>query len=260
MGIVKIDLGKLGAAVATAAPARSDIQRALRGIGQAAYQKWVRLAQQELKSTSRDYAAGLQMHPGDKTVEITLEGVLPNMIERGWSGGDMREWMLRSPKTKQGKRGPYLVIPFRHGTPGTGGRNVGAAMPKSIHEVAKTLAPTLSRPGVIEGRGGKGDTQWGGRLHPGLPMKAAAKKILQTKKQHWHTTSIYTGMVRKEKTYQNATQSSYQTFRTISMHSNEPGKHWVHPGIKAKRFAPRVQAHAEKIATSLIAAAIGGKP
>jgi hypothetical protein len=95
-------------------------------------------------------------------------------------------------------------------------------------------------------------------------MGKAAKAILERKEKPWHATSIYTGMVRKEKTYESATQSSYQTFRTISEgvirgEVDEKGKakqHWFHPGISARRFAPRVQKHLEKISMSLVAIAL----
>lgn len=257
MGMITIDLGRLTATLAGAMPHRPDVTRAVRGLGAAAVQKWKSLAQKELRATSRDYIAGIQVNYDKDRAIITLEGVLPNMIERGWSGGDMRDWLLTSPKAKQGKNGKYLAIPFRHGSAGSSGRNVGPAMPKSIHEVAKRLAPTISRPGGLTHHAGGGHTAWGERLHPGLPMKQAARKILQRKEKPWHASSIYMGMVRKEKQYAKAKQSSYTTFRTISTHSNEPGKHWIHPGIKARRFAPRVQKHVEKIASRIVAAAIG---
>ena len=50
---------------------------------------------------------------------LTLEGTVPNMVEQGWTGGDLRQWLLHGPNAKQGKNGPYNVIPFGHGTPGT---------------------------------------------------------------------------------------------------------------------------------------------
>jgi len=264
MSIVRIDLSKLTGALAGALPHKADTQRVLQGIGAAAVQKWKRLAQTELTSSSRDYAAGIQVFYEGNSAFVELVGTLPNLIENGFPGGDMRDWMLKSPKAKRGKNGRYLVIPFRHGTPGTGGRNVGTAMPAAIHDVAKVLGATLSRPGV-GGRDGK--TAWGERLHAGLSMGKTARKILLRKEKSWHASSIYTGMVRKEKTYERATQSSYQTFRTISERvirgeKDEQGKatqHWYHPGVAARRFAPKVQKHVEKLAMGILTQALRGR-
>lgn len=254
MAILRIQVGDLHHTIVGTVPNAADVQRILQGLGAAGMQKWKKLAQTNLRSTSRDYAAGLGIEYTANQAIITLEGMLPNMIENGWPGGDMRKWMLQSPKAKMGKNGRYLIVPFRHGTPGTSGRNVGAPMPGSIYQVAKNLAPTISRPGT-----GGGNTKWGGRLHPGLPMAAKTKKLLQAKAKPHHTTSLFMGMVRKEKTYEGATQSSYSTFRVISEKSNGKG-HWIHPGVKAKRFAPQVQAYVEKISAAIIATALGKKP
>ena len=139
--------------------------------------------------TSRDYVGGLQYRADDERAFIVLEGRVPNMVENGWSGGDMRQWLLSGKNVKMGKNGPYNTVPFNHGTPGTGGRNVGKPMPKSIYEAARQLGPTLSRPG---GPSGPGATQWGDRLHPGRPMKQQAVDILNSKDKPWHSTSIYT--------------------------------------------------------------------
>jgi hypothetical protein len=246
---VRVDLTQSALAIMRSVPPTQLRTQFLQGLGAAARQHWTRLAQRELRSTSRDYVAGIQdvVH-GDRTVAITLHGLLPNMIENGWPGGDMRTWMLQSPKAKATARGGrYLVVPFRHGSPGTGGRNVGAAMPQSVHDVAKKLAPTQTAIG-----GGK--TQWGGRLHLGMKMKQAARDELSTKKREWHSASIYMGMVRQQKTYQRATQSQYTTFRTISTRTEHTDpRSWMHPGIGAKKLAPRVQDHIAKIAGAFIA-------
>lgn len=260
MGMVTVHLDKLIVAIAGAAPHRADTPKILQGLGAAAMQKWKKLAQQGLRSTSQDYIKGLQEEYKGNKFTIELTGMLPNMLERGWPGGDMREWMLKSPKVKQGPNGPYLTIPFRHGTPGTGGRNVGPAMPSAIHKAALTLDPTKSRPGGLQGK--SKNTDWGkkGRLHPGLNIGAKAKAILERRAKPWHSASIYMGMVRKEKTYEKGKQSGgYTTFRTISRNSSAEGKHWVHPGIKARRFAPKVKAHIDKIAMGVLNNAIGSK-
>jgi hypothetical protein len=260
--LIKVDLTPAKAMILSAMPASADRDRVLRGLGAAAVATWKKLAQQELRSTSRDYIAGISapiLSANEKKVEIVLEGRVPNMVEQGWKGGDLRQWLLSGPNVKQGKNGPYNIVPFRHGTPGTGGRNVGNVMPGPIYDVAKKLAPTISRPGAaISGTGGR-TTIWGARLHPGLPMKAEAAAILGRTEKPWHSTSIYMGMVRKaQPTRAGRYQTSgFQTFRTISMHTNDPGRHWIHPGIKARHLAAKVEQHMVKLAHQIIGAATG---
>lgn len=233
-------------AMRAALPTREARQRFLEGLTAAAEAYWKKLALDELRSTSRDYVAGVVRMPSTKpgTEVLVLEGMLPNMVENGWPGGDMRAWMLRSPKAKTAKDGSrYLIVPFRHGTPDTGGRNVGRAMPQSIYDVAKKLKGTKTD--------ATGKRSWGGRLHLGLRMSDEARKILGEKEKPWHTTSIYTGMVRNHKTYERASQSTYGTFRVISSKSRDP-RSWIHPGLVPKHFAERVQARIATLANELM--------
>ncbi len=255
--LIKINLDPVKARLLASLPHSSDTKNIVRGLGAAAMDEWKRRAQTQLKSSARDYIAGLNhREEGDKAI-ITLDGRIPNMVEQGFSGGDMRQWLLTGPNAKMGKDGGmYNTVPFRHGTPGTGGRNVGVPMPKPIHQAAKKLTPTLSRPGEPVGEHGGRHTVYGQRLHPGLPMSAQAQQILVTKKQPWHATSIYMGMIRKGKhTVGGKVQTTgYTTFRRISSVKRDD-KHWVHPGIKARNIAKQVQSHIESLADSIITAA-----
>ena len=264
--VVKIDIGQISIDVLGLLPSRADQDRMVKGMGAAALAFWKRQAQQGLKSTSREYVQGLTSEEGDRKFTITLSGTLPNLIENGFKGGDMRDWLLKSPKAKQGKNGKYMIIPFGHGTPGTGGRNVGPAMPVSIHAAAKRLEPSLSRPA-------RGTAAQAHRTRPGEGLSAAsahvnraAHKLLTTKAKPWHAGSIYQGIVRQEKKYARATQSSYTSFRVISENVNrgatdEAGKatqHWFHPGIQAKRYAEKTQKHIKMITAQLFQASMKG--
>lgn len=260
--LVTVDLSRARAMIMASTPSTKDRERVLRGIGAAAMATWKQLAQSDLRSTARDYIAGIGAPSIDGArVEIALEGRIPNMVEQGWPGGDMRQWLLSGPNVKQGANGPYNVVPFRHGVPGTGGRNVGAPMPGAIHDVAKTLAPTISRPGPGGGGAPGQTTQWGERLHLGLKMGSEARGILSSLKRPWHATSIYMSMVRKAQPTRSGKYqtSGYTTFRTISRHTSAEGLHWVHPGIRARRLVEKVQARMEKIAHDLAGYATGAK-
>jgi len=262
--LITVDLSRARAQILASLPSTKDRERILRGIGAAASATWKQLAQAELKSTARDYIAGITapaMGVGADKVEIALEGRIPNMVEQGWPGGDLRQWLLKGPNVKQGKNGPYNVVPFRHGVPGTGGRNVGTPMPGPIYDVAKKLAPTISRPGEAMGGAPGRATVWGERLHLGLKMGQDARGILSSLQKPWHATSIYMSMVRKaQPTRAGRYQTSgYTTFRTISQHTSAEGLHWVHPGIRARRLVEKVQSKMEKIAHDLAGYATGAK-
>lgn len=270
--LLKLNLAKISAELLGRIPTADDKARMLRGLGAAAMHHWKRQAMQKLKATSRDYIAGLQEDIGSEKAVITLVGVLPNLIERGFRGGDMRTWMLEGPRAKRAKAGHrYLVVPFRHGTPGTTGRNVGIPMPRSIHSAAKQLSATLSRPSPAVGGTPGSTTLYGQRLHPDLPqVKQRAREILNKKEKPWHATSIYRGMIRQEKTFAKATQTTgYTTFRVLSEKVIRGGKdaegkatqHWFHPGIRARRFARDTRDHVRRIAGDIMSTSLkhGGK-
>jgi hypothetical protein len=95
------------------------------------------------------------------------------------------------------------------------------------------------------------------RLHAGanLPgMTRKVKKLLTEKAQPWHSSSLYEGMIREEKTYSKATQSQYMTFRMITenpLSQTDPRK-WQHPGIKAKRLAVKTMQHMHRVIPALV--------
>jgi hypothetical protein len=185
------------------------------------------------------------------------------MVEEGWPETDLRTTVLRSPHAHIAKDGSkYLAIPFRHGAPGSSGRNVGRPMPKPIHNVARYLAATQTASGL----GGQPSRQQAGdRL--GLAsshMNRSARNILESKEKPWHTTSIYTGMIRKVSSYGKGAkgkavmQSSYQTFRTISSNVRNAPEHWRHPGIEARELAVKVQTFVGSIAGQVFQDAVRG--
>ncbi len=257
MALIRVDITHTVGAVIQNLPKSSDKLAITRQLGAAAMQFWKASAQRELRSSSRDYVNGLVHKEEGGRITITLHGVLPNMIENGWPGGDMRDWMLKGPNAKLGADGMYNTIPFRHGTPGTSGRNVGRPMPQAIHAPAKRLSATLSRPGMLHGTQGGRPVIYGQRLFPDVfRMSRQAKNILKTLHRPWHHTSIYMGMIRQEKTYRRATQSQYMTFRRISS-VKRGSRHWYHPGVTPRRLAPATQRHIEGMAQQIVVGALG---
>ena len=242
------------------------VDQVLANIAESARKKWIDLAG-ELATTRRDYVNGIQavdMAPGVAT--ISLLGVLPNIVENGMPATDLRDTLLGpnvpvaepgSPGKRQAKDGHfYRAIPFSHGTPTSGGAKgapMGSAykgqlgpegamkLGKAVYREAKKLGGTLSHPG--------GPTEWGGRLPAGT---GGAQKL----KPH-HSTDIYAGMVRGQKTYETATQTSgYTTFRMIS-EANSNG--WLRPDTTpGKQYAEKVQDHLQTLIPEAFEAYVKG--
>ncbi|HEY5553009.1 MAG TPA: hypothetical protein VIK52_14045 [Opitutaceae bacterium] len=257
--LLKVDVSKIAAGVLGRLPTPDDRARALRGLAAAAMHFWKRQALEKLRSTSRDYIAGLQEDVQSGKAVLTLVGVLPNLIEQGFKGGDMRTYMLNGPRVKRSQDGSrYLTVPFRHGTPGTTGRNVGHVMPVSIYQAAKKLAGTVSRPGAGVGGSAGRAVLYGERLNASSPgASPQARRILLRKEKSWHATSIYTGMIREEKQFAKAKQTTgYTTFRTLSEKVKRADEHWLHPGIQARAFASDTVRYVGRIAKDIIASSV----
>jgi hypothetical protein len=264
--MVNVNLSPVAAAVLRAMPKRSDRRVIMRQLGGSAMKFWKAQAKTQLTSTSSIYTSNLQHTTTDEKATIVLSGMIPNMVENGWKGGDMRDWLLKGPNAKMGKNGMYNTVVFRHGVPGTSGRNVGRPMPQALRNPAARLAGTLSRPGLVHGQKGGRTVVYGDRLHPNVfKMRKKAKDILNTKERPWHSTSVYMGMIRQEKMYKKSAGGQYMTFRRISQKvAIDPrtglpatGKHWFHPGIKARNFAKATQAYIEQVADSFVQSAVG---
>lgn len=233
---------------------QEQVQTVLENIMASARNHWIKLAGARLTSTRQDYLAGLQdveFQPGVGT--ITLLGVLPNLLEQGMERTDLHGTLLgpnvptvpagKGLKGKHAKKGGgfYRAIPFRHSGPnanGINGQPMGSAydghasvpdakkLGRQVYKQAKLLPPSVSAPGA--------KTKWGGRLPEGLAPKL---------KSH-HAVDQFAGMVRLEKTYKKATQSSYMTFRTIS--TGSPG--WIRPATPGLHFAVDVAHFVEQLA------------
>lgn len=256
-----IDLRQVLSKAITVKAVEADMAKTLHKLQAAGADKWRRLADSSLSSSASDYKAAIRTGAteGGRVVFIELAGSkIASMIENGFEGGDMRTWMLKSPKAKTSKDGTkWLVVPFRHGTPGANGSSsaagsgtlhVGSRMPPAIHRAAAKLAGTVSRLDAA----GKMKTQWGAKLHEGSKgVNETAHKLLTTKQQPWHALSVYQGMVRKaqpDHSKKGSQTSGYTTFRVISSRVKRGPKHWHHPGIKAKHLARQVADYIDKIA------------
>jgi hypothetical protein len=256
------------------------VETLLTNLAEAARAKWMAVARTSLGPQTREaYLNGIQeieVEPGLRI--ITLTGWLPNAIENGIEGFDMRKTLLLNPRSRLRRPmkggGWYGNVPFRHGTPGSRGlsgtpmgsayappghlsRRVGSGMyeneakklGKDIHKAAKALGETVRV--TPEGRrrtslvAPSRKTIWGERLKP---WTAGAGKL----RTH-HKTDIYAGMVRVRHTYEKATQAKYMTWRRISTRVSTG---WRHPGITARNLVDEVESYIRKLAPKLVAAAV----
>lgn len=205
---------------------------------------------------------------GPYEAEISSDYEKANEIEDGRPARDMKRVLQTSKRVRVVKHGPhtgqkYLIIPFRHNTPGGSGQGALAPqMPKSIYAKAKGLSASMvvgqtlrvsgqANPALASrwaavaanraGRGaGPGKSSylipqnlysWGDRLPAGLAPKRA---------EH-HATDPYDGMVRFNTSTGKKKSSAYLTFRVMGEWS--PG--WIaqaKPGLKlVERVAGELQ-------------------
>lgn len=182
---------------------------------------------------------------GPFSAEVSSEYKFAQEIESGRPPRDLKKMLDTSLKvrtTKTGKR--YLIIPFRHNTPGADA--VGQAMPESIYNLARQLTPSrvtgtgkrLSGTGAMDISTRKAvkvaqrKYVWGGSLPPGTAPKLRGDR--------------YAGMVRMETSSGKQKSSSYLTFRVMGEWSSG----WIipaKPGLNiVKGVTDRLQPLAEK--------------
>lgn len=169
-------------------------------------------------------------------------------IDDGRPARDMKKVLNTSLKVRQAKDGSrYLIIPFRHSTPGNDAH--GPSMPDSVYELARQLTPSrvvgmgrrLSGTGAMDIRTRNPITVaqrkyvWGGSLPAPvtMPKRGAAP-------------NRYVGMYRFDTSSGAQKSSAYITFRVMS----EKSHGWVipaKPGLQiVKGVTDRLQPLAEK--------------
>ena len=176
----------------------------------------------------RKYMEAIQLsRTGPLTISVMAEkNLYVSLVEEGRRRMDMKdpgEGWLSGEKVKTNKKGqPYLVIPFRHGVPGSR-RN---PMPKSVHDKIKSMTgDEISRRYRVAGA-----TASGRKRYTGMPARFGATGMPKLKKHH--TASIYAGMVRTG----GARHGQYYTFRVLSVR----GRGWIIPAVPAAHAFDKV--------------------
>lgn len=201
-------------------------------------------AGQALHSTRTAYLKGIIVSSAGRLQNtIALAGRMPNMLEDGAQAFDMKAGLLASAKVKTTKNGnKYITVPFRHGAAGSLSENeaFSSVMAPEVWALAKRLTATTSAPGGGVAYGGSLKKQ---NLPAPFDQELTRPKITQntgklTPQQlapYQHAAPINAGIYREEKTYQNATQNQYVSFRRISL-SKSAVNSWIHKGIAAHHF------------------------
>lgn len=212
-----------------------------------------------IQSRTGSYLRSIRLRSlGDFSSEVISDSPYAEAIERGSPSRDLKKLLNTSMKVrinKQGKR--YLIIPFRHGTPGSTG--FSSVMTPAVHALARTLMPSrVSGMGQRESGTGAWDVrtrrpylvpqrqyQWGGRLRPEM-LRAAGASSRDTRRM--------AGMVR----FQNpgGGHGQYLTFRIMT--EDSPGwKTKPVPGKwPAKTVSDQIAQMAETVCQSAVMADI----
>jgi hypothetical protein len=166
-------------------------------------------------------------------------------IESGRPARDLKKILNTSSRVRIAKHGKhagqrYLIIPFRHNTPGN--IALAPAMPKEVYAKAKRLDPSIIT-GTVQRASGTGAIslktkkpvmvpqqtyEWGGRLPAGLAQKA---------KPH-HATDLYAGMVRFKTSAGKGKSSAYLTFRIMGEWQSD---RWIVPAKPGLYIAKNVR-------------------
>jgi hypothetical protein len=252
---VSVDLGPLFAAQAALADVLLPrVGQAVRAVAEEGAFRWKQRVQHAKlwEGEKAPYIESIQWKmTGPFEAEIWTDYPLSGPIETGRPARDMKVMLQTSKKTRLTKKGKrYLIIPFRHNTPGN--TALAPAMPQNVYSKAKRLASsyvlkpgTVNPPTRISGSGhevAQHSYLWGGRLKAGLAPK------LQTH----HKTDPYAGMVKFNTSTPGAKSSAYLTFRVMMEGSNG----WIVPAKPGLNIAQKVSEEIQPLLEGAIGAAV----
>lgn len=217
------------------------ISYTVKGITAAYARAWDNQAKRALHSTRWLYRSSIVVgEQGPFTGYVMLVNKLPNMIEQGASPFDIKAGFAKSEKAKQKKGGGwYLTVPFRFATPGALGESevFSNVMPQEVYAAVRNNTTR--------------QTSLGGARRSGQPLSVSqiptdfqiprTRAMIETKhrvfEEYKHKHSIYEGIQKASKKYQNATQGQYVSFRRVSDNSDKNS--WIHRGFEAHNLAEK---------------------
>lgn len=181
---------------------------------------------------------------GDFSAIVSSDYHLAEAIETGRPARDMKSMLDTSLKVRTAKGGKnagkrYLIIPFRHNTPGHNA--LAQSMPSDIYSKAKKLdaSAVIGMGQRTSGTGAfmmktkkvatvpQASYKWGDKLPAGLRPKL----------QSYHATDIYAGMVKMKTSAGKSASSAYMTFRVMM----EGSPKWIIPAKPGLFIAKKVR-------------------
>jgi len=235
------------------AKALPRLGQAVRAVAQQTAADWVEAVQRaKLWSGEKDaYAASIQWQmTGAFSAEVASNYRYAEEIENGRPARDLKKMLDTSLKTRLSKKGKrYLIIPFRHQTPGHAA--LGPSMPQHVYNVARKLKPStvIGQKQRLSGTGAS-DVKtrrlltvnqnvytWGDQLGAGMMGPNPKGKA-----------DRFAGMVRFSTTSPGGKKSStYMTFRVMT----EDSKGWIippRPGLYiVRQVVQRMQPLAQRV-------------
>ncbi len=220
--------------------------------------KWMDLAKNAFARPRGDYLSGIFDGLHYPLNNNELSGAVINTvkhahaIEYGIQSYDMKKALNTSSKVRISKDGnKYLIIPFRHGTPGA---VTLPPMPTNIYDRARNLGfSNQTGGGETEGKVLKGVGDQGRRTKIAVRNPNNLKTFIHLSKKQTYTwkASPYAGMV-KVKRDDTTNQGQYFTFRVMSEKSNG----WIHPGTAPMKLAEKTTQEMNMIIPSVINAGL----
>ena len=227
------------------------VNQAINAVAQATAADWKEAVYRaKLWSGEKDAYAGSITYrmTGDFSAIVETDYRYAQDIETGRPARNLKKMLDTSMKVRQAKDGSrYLVIPFRHNTPGNSAH--APAMSQTIYQQAKALSPSTI---IGHGRRMSGTGAWS--------LKTQAPATVRQRQYQWggrlegeHVPKNMQGMVRMNTaTRPGQKYSSYLTFRVMS----EKSSGWVVPVKPGLFIAQKVAQDMQPKAETAIAEAI----
>lgn len=158
------------------------------------------------------------------------------LLEQGHGPIDLKPGLLNGPKSRQGKKGRYNIVAYRHGVPGSDAfRN--SPMPMSVY---KSFTQSVKEVDAMKQTGAsktsgtsfstKSSSQPGSRKYTwGLKYDKDSqlgrqKKVIKNKGkvlgEYTHKSGRFAGMVRMQQSTTKSKRGGYMTFRIVSAMSD----------------------------------------
>ena len=197
---------------------------------------------------------------GDFSGEVSSDLPYARVVEDGAPARDMKRMLDSSIKVRLSKKGKrYLIIPFRHGTPGTVG--MGTPMPEAVHDIVSGAGFTPSR---VTGMGTRASGTGAWDIKTRAPMQVPQRRYLwgdRLKIDQIHSAGVtgqtaqrMAGMVK----FQNSggkgggKHTQYLKFRVMT--EDSPG--WLVPAQPGKHVAKQVADEIRPMAGAMFAEAV----